>query len=157
MKRLLLLRHAEAEQLRAGGTDAQRSLTAHGRLQVRQLAQHLRRQGVRPDAILISPATRTRETAQILIEQLGLGEPQCESVLYAGAADALLATLHGVPDGIECQLVIGHNPALSVLAQHLAGGAPLELTTCGLCRIEFEAASWQELGPQIVLSASTAR
>jgi phosphohistidine phosphatase len=158
MKQLLLLRHAEAEPVRSGQTDAQRSLTAHGRMQALQVAQQLRQRGLLPDALLTSPSTRTLETAQILIEQLALpAAPQADTLLYGGSPDVLLARLRACPPEAGCLLLIGHNPALSALAQHLAGGAPLELATAGLCHFEIEAASWAQLDPQVVYRVSLIR
>ena len=67
---LLMLRHAEAEATRPGHRDLQRRLTEHGLAQA-AAAGHWLTEHYRVDAVLCSPAIRTRET----LAELGVGAP----------------------------------------------------------------------------------
>ncbi|HEX4052154.1 MAG TPA: histidine phosphatase family protein [Steroidobacteraceae bacterium] len=154
MKRLLLLRHGEAEPAGAAASDFERALTAHGRAQALQAARRLRRTRCVPDAILASPALRTRETATIVAARLEcLQALRYEPLAYPGSPELLLQLLSTLPDESEAALLVGHNPGLSALARRLAalasagrsGAEPPELSTGGLCRIELASGTWSAI------------
>ncbi|HTT05542.1 MAG TPA: histidine phosphatase family protein [Steroidobacteraceae bacterium] len=154
MKRLLLLRHGEAEPAGAAAGDFERPLTARGRAQALQAAHRLRQLHCTPDTILASPALRTRETATIVAARLEqLQALHYQSSAYPGSLEALLQLIDAVSDQSETLLLVGHNPGLSALARRLALSAsagpttaePPELTTGGLCRIELSGAAWSSI------------
>ena len=110
---LILWRHAEAEQ---GDPDLARALTPKGRRQAQKMARWIKGQLPGAVRILASPAVRTRETADAL-------ELPYEIVAHIdphASADDLLAA-SGWPDGHGVVILVGHNPAISVLASRLAG------------------------------------
>ena len=112
---LILWRHAEAED---GDDDLARALTPKGRHQAQQMAQWLKEQ--LPDAVRIvaSPAVRTRETANALAMPYTIDPriaPDCSPEQMLAAS--------GWPDGHGLVILVGHNPAISVLASRLAGAA----------------------------------
>jgi phosphohistidine phosphatase len=111
---LILWRHADAEE---GSPDRLRELTALGHRQAEHVADWL---NVRlPDGcrILVSPATRTQQTADKLerdydvVESIGPGADPHE-VLHAA---------HW-PHGHGAVLVVGHQPTLGRLAAQLLSG-----------------------------------
>lgn len=152
MKRLLLLRHGEAEPAGAAASDFERALTPHGRDQALQAAHRLRQVHCVPATILASPALRARETATIVAALLArLQELHYEASAYPGSPEALLQLLSEIPEQIESLLLVGHNPGLSTLARRFAAHAlagqdaaePYELSTGGLCRIGLS--SWSSI------------
>jgi phosphohistidine phosphatase len=150
MRRLLLLRHAEAVPARAELPDEQRPLTAHGRTEALDAAQCIADSGLRIEALLVSPALRTRETAIIVAAQLDVAAAMSvEPALYLGDAEALLSPLH------RCQseatvLMVGHNPGLSELARRFKGAhASLVLRTAGVCRVDLDSSSWSDVRAQV--------
>lgn len=112
---LILWRHAEAED---GIDDLARALTPKGRRQAQQMAQWLKAQ--LPDAvrIVVSPAVRTRETADALAMPYAI-DPQ---IAPDCSAEQMLAA-SGWPHGHGLVILVGHNPAISVVATRLAGAA----------------------------------
>jgi phosphohistidine phosphatase len=151
MKRLALLRHAEAEPARPNLSDAARCLTARGRLEARDSAQCIARAGLHIDALWVSPAERTRETALILIAELAFDvELQFDSDLYLGTPEILWQALRRCQDSLHTVLMIGHNPGLSEFArQFCRDKSPVDLRTAGLCSIEFNPqACWRSLSPE---------
>src|SRR5579862_976227 len=130
MKRLILLRHAEAQSQRPGLADIDRTLSDHGRTEALDAADCLLRAAVRIDALLASPALRAKETALIVAAQLDFNrELQFESVLYQGDAAALLQPLQRCGPSVETVLMVGHNPSLSVLARQMASDLPIATAT----------------------------
>jgi phosphohistidine phosphatase len=154
VKRILLLRHGEAEPAGAAASDFERPLTPHGRAQALQAVHRLRQARCIPQTILASPALRTRETATIVAARLErLQALRYEVCAYPGSPEVLLQLLSALPDEIEVPLLVGHNPGLSTLAGRLAALAstgrssaePPELSTGGLCRIELASVTWSAI------------
>ncbi|WP_332878219.1 SixA phosphatase family protein [Massilia sp. S19_KUP03_FR1] len=110
---LILWRHAEAED---GDDDMARALTPKGWRQAEQMAQWLKAQLPGAVRIVASPAVRTRETA----DALALPYEIDRRIAPDADADQLLAA-SGWPDSHGLVILIGHNPAMSVLASRLAG------------------------------------
>lgn len=117
---LILWRHAEAAE---GTPDLLRELTAKGSKQAAKVAvflhQHL------PDhlRILVSPATRTQQTASALTHHFTLAP-----ILAPGAsAEAVLHTARW-PDSGGAVLVVGHQPTLGEVAAQLLGCADAALS-----------------------------
>jgi phosphohistidine phosphatase len=62
VRTLILLRHAKAADPDDYATDIERPLTARGHRDATAAGEWLRAQDLAPDAVLCSPAVRTRET-----------------------------------------------------------------------------------------------
>lgn len=112
---LLLWRHAEAVD---GSPDHTRALTERGQRQAARMAAWLRANQPKRLRVLVSPTTRTRQTAQAFSDDF-------EIVPALGpdgsVADLLAAT--GWPDEDRPCLIVGHQPALGRLAALLLAGS----------------------------------
>lgn len=117
---LILWRHADAEPARAGLDDLERRLTHKGEDQAARVAKWLR--GALPDAtrIIVSPALRTRQTAQAL----ALNFEIVPSIAPDASADQLLRAADW-PHAPHAVLVVGHQPTLGEAAARLMAGTPL--------------------------------
>lgn len=105
---LILWRHAEAED---GFPDLARELTGKGRKQARQMADWLIDRLPQDTRILVSPAARTRQTAEFL----GLDFSILEELAPGAPAGQLLAVA-GWPAGPHNVLIVGHQPTLGEAA-----------------------------------------
>ena len=115
---LILWRHAEAELLREGQDDMQRSLTTKGKRQAKRMGEWLNQRLPESTRILVSPAVRTQQTAQALerrFKTVDLLAPECS------ADDLLKATRW--PNSSEPVLIVGHQPTLGIVAARLLAGA----------------------------------
>lgn len=119
---ILLWRHAEAED---GPDDMNRALTKKGREQARVMAEWIREHGPKELRVWVSPARRTRETA----EPFGAA-PLCVDMIGPGAtcADALEVIekdiSHAAPTRRTPLLLVGHQPTLGQVAACLMTGSP---------------------------------
>lgn len=115
---LILWRHAEAEDADGVLPDHKRRLTARGAKQAQQVARWLGPNLPRKLKILVSPAERTRQTAQALELAYEI-EPRLG---LAASAQEVLAVA-GWPEHNGAVLIVGHQPALGRVAALLLGGA----------------------------------
>lgn len=124
MHQLFLLRHAKAEPEASGTSDHDRALTAKGRRDAGKIAQAMRKAGLAPDVVLVSTATRTRQTLEELENGTVWDEwPNIDALpqLYMANPAQLLNTIRDLPETVRSALIIGHNPGLHELALRLAG------------------------------------
>lgn len=121
-RQALLVRHAHADWPGFPGTDFDRPLTPRGEADAAITGYSIRAAGHAPELILVSPARRTMQTAQIIAEHLGLPPTVLCPVdaLYNGEAGILggelrRAATHGLV------MLVAHNPGISQLARELSG------------------------------------
>lgn len=116
MRRLILLRHAEAERAASTGRDIDRSLSDAGRAEARSIGRQLAEAGLKPDLALVSDAQRTRQTWAEAARTLGGGEVEFSPGLYNAGPMQMRAAVEAVEDRAEVVLVVGHNPGVPQLA-----------------------------------------
>ncbi len=117
---LLLLRHAKADH--QSSPDFERPLSEYGQQQAQKIADWLDNTELIPDRILLSAATRTRQTLQPWLERHPDAKPSiCES-LYGATPGEILALIDEVPTS-KLVLVVAHNPGLEYLLRYLCGEA----------------------------------
>lgn len=122
MKHLLLLRHAKSSRDDASLADFERPLAARGREAAPRIGRELARRGWLPDAALVSPALRTRQTWDLVAAELPARPAAAfPATLYEAAGETLLAAIRQTPAEVEDLILVGHNPGMEDLADALAG------------------------------------
>lgn len=135
--KLYFLRHGIAAD--AHGDDAARPLTSDGKDRMRREAATLEAIGLEVDAILTSPLTRARQTAEIVADALDLQECVVqEPRLGPGFDHTRLAEILAGYREAEALLLVGHEPTLSMTIAHLiGGGAALDVKKGSLARVDL--------------------
>jgi len=105
---LILWRHADAED---GIPDEHRRLTAKGQKQAKKMATWLEAHLPAGWRVMVSPATRTCETAGALTADFVI-----DSALSTSATPQGLLKAAGWPDGRGTVVVVGHQPTLGAAA-----------------------------------------
>ena len=123
---LYIARHAWAEDLAADGTDFSRSLTKKGIKRFRKMARRLAEAGMQVDVIATSPLVRTRETAEILAEEL-LGKPVVVTVNALAPGSDWAALLEWTLEQDAARVAwVGHNPCVGrLVAMAIGDGSAL--------------------------------
>ena len=155
-RRLVILRHAKAETP-GDRPDFERRLTRKGQADAAAAGSWLAAEGLRPDVVICSPATRARQTWHGVAMALAEADPdgpapevQYEQVLYDGGRTEVFDLLRVVPDGTATVLVVGHNPMMSDVSLLLRpDGDPDDsgLKTAGMAVHEAEG-SWAQTEPR---------
>ena len=89
MRELILLRHAHAEPATTGQSDLDRPLSPQGLAEAEAVARWLKEQGLVPDRVLCSPARRTRETLEAVMDAIGYVEQRLEERIYEATPGTL--------------------------------------------------------------------
>ena len=79
-----------------------------------------------PDRIISSPAERTFQTCEFLLQgfQGEINVPVWDDRLYLADRDTLLEVIGEQDDSVEKLMIVGHNPGLDDLLLYLSDGAP---------------------------------
>ena len=108
------------------------------------VAQHLKKLDWQPQHILSSDATRTRETASLLLAEweVGVGVEFTDN-LYLAGPDDLKMEMHAVSEEIETLLVLGHNPGWEGIVYQLSSeSVTMKTGTAALLQANCE--SWSD-------------
>jgi phosphohistidine phosphatase len=163
---LWLLRHAKTvTDPPPGGADIDRVLAPRGRRDGTALGRLFAGQGEglgpaleavpRPKVALVSPAARTRETADLAFAAMA-EPPEClfHDGLYSADPDEVLAYVHELDDDADAAVVLGHNPTAHSLSRGLLApsdkkGLSLAVRTgfptCALGVYAFKAERWADV------------
>ena len=139
---LILVRHAKSDWS-APVDDQHRPLARRGRRQApatgRWLAQHL----PAPDLVLVSVAVRAQQTWELLASELPeLSElprdapVRSEDAVYTFSGETLSRVVADLPTHLDSVLLVGHNPALEDLLEHLTARR-LRLPTSALAVVDL--------------------
>ncbi len=119
MMRLILIRHAPAEERTSARRDYERRLTVQGRRRMHVAARALK--ALVPDVSFVaaSPMVRARQTAEIVARQYDAAEVLSLPALSPGSNPrAMLAWLkQQSPDATV--VAVGHEPGLGIMASWL--------------------------------------
>jgi len=147
------MRHADARWKDAGVSDLERPLNRRGISAAEAMARRLMELELVPDLLLVSPARRTQQTAEIVARELSLPARRLlrEEALYLASATDLMKVVQATGPRVAHLLIIGHNPGVSELVQLLVPqGGSAGLPAAALCSIAFEAPHWSGIGPGCV-------
>ncbi|NUR05402.1 MAG: histidine phosphatase family protein [Nocardioidaceae bacterium] len=131
---LVVLRHAKSDW--SGGEPGRlRPLAPRGRRQAPEAGRWLAAHLPDLDVALVSPATRTRQTWDLVAAELA-SPPETRVVanLYAASLDELLDVVAGVERGRT--VLVAHNPGVEELVEELTGLA-VEMKTSALAVVDL--------------------
>lgn len=145
MKKLILLRHAKS----AWGydvSDRERPLQEKGIHAIHAVADHWSELFSDADVLLTSPANRAFHTASIVAKvcDFDFNRVRVLPALYTFSGQELLRIIRQLDNSWEKVILIGHNPAFSVVAESLAKTAVPEIKTAGWVELTFSINQWEE-------------
>lgn len=143
-RNLLIMRHAKSDWT-ANLADFDRPLNRRGLKDAKKMGIWLKKQKFCPELVISSPAQRTRQTIEIVCRQLGKDNTDIvwDERIYEASLNDLLKVVSKHGKNAGCLLLVGHNPGLDHLVNHLskdpvphnAGGKLM--TTAAIAVLEF--------------------
>lgn len=148
--RLILMRHAKSDWGHEGWSDHDRPLNQRGRRDTPKMANWIAQNGFQPDLILCSSALRTRQTAELMLEQWA--DPPAVFVtkrLYLATSQQIFRVVQEdsvLPDEDSSKipltvLLLAHNPGLSEAAGWLTRQM-VAMPTAALAVMNRNATDW---------------
>ena len=151
MARVTLIRHGKAETSKFGVQDFDRPLISRGQNNASAVGAFLATHRMLPQLVLVSPSARTRATYDFIKPHWPNDiAVQFVDQLYEASANTLLKAIIDYGGDQSDIAVIGHNPSLVVLLNHMVGDAYAEqnlgyFPTCCIAEIGFEAPKIRDL------------
>ncbi len=145
MKTLLLMRHGKSSWKDNDLSDHERPLKKRGRKDAKRVAKEILKQDLMPDLILSSPATRTLETVETLVEHLDYqNRIVYVNELYMGEPQDFIDALQTLPEHEGTVMIVAHNPGLEAYLQIIDGEIE-SLPTAGLGYLVLALENWKDI------------
>lgn len=134
MKTVYLIRHAKSSWDNPELDDYKRPLNRRGKKNAQEMGRRLAHAGIKPDFIVSSPAKRARSTARRIAKQIGYSKNDIvyNRELYLSESDTYLDVVEGYLHQVQSIAIVGHNFAITDLAEHLTGTVFGNVVTCGI-------------------------
>ncbi len=145
MKTVYLVRHAQSPQAPPGTRDLDRPLGAQGLADAASMARRLIERGNSVQQVICSPAARTLATARLLAQAAPTVRITEDARIYHAGTAGLAAVIAGWADTVDSVMLVGHNPAISNLAEYLTGDGPGHFEPCTVACINLPIDRWSEV------------
>lgn len=145
-KKLFLVRHAKSSWDEAGLDDRQRPLNDRGKEEAPKMGKHLAGYKVKPELITSSPAVRALKTAEKIAKELGFKKSDVlvNEGIYTFDGGSLIDVIKELDNKYDTVMLVGHNPAITALANELSNADIDNIPTCGVVLIEFDERKWKD-------------
>jgi phosphohistidine phosphatase len=147
MKTIYLVRHAKSSWKYPVLDDFERPLNKRGRKSAPLMGKILEKLKVTPDLVISSPANRAAMTARIIAAKIKypLEKIQYSESIFEFSAKVLIHFIEQIDNAVDKAMVVGHNPALTDLANYFGSKPISNIPTCGVCCLDLDIASWAEI------------
>lgn len=147
MKRLILVRHGKSSWDNENLPDHKRPLKKRAYHDAEVVLNAFAHYYKAPAVLWTSYAVRAHDTAKMFKERLQVPDDKfyVKDDLYTFNQNELLSVIRSCDDEVNKLFVFGHNPAMTILVNHLGDKNIDNLPTTGLCVIDFEVDSWKDI------------
>lgn len=145
------MRHGDARWKDPGLADIERPLSRRGAAAAEAMGRRLLELELLPDLLVLSPARRALQTAEIVARELSLPARRVvrEDSLYLASAADILKVVQGTGPRVAHLMIVTHNPGITELVQRLAPAAQgVGMGTAAVCSMTFESTDWNQLDAQ---------
>jgi phosphohistidine phosphatase len=150
MKTIYFLRHAKSSWRDGELSDIDRPLNKRGLDNAPMMARHFRKLKVKPQLIISSPSKRTMTTAMMIAERIGYEEKniKIDMELYGANVAQISQLIYHLDENLKKVMLVGHNPAFTLIVDYYTGYPIDNMPTCGLVQINFDVNTWHEVVPK---------
>lgn len=148
MKTIIMVRHAKSSW-EYDLIDHKRPLKQRGINDANLIANKLAALNLDIDSVMISDATRTKLTADIILPKLKVQEDIVffSHKLYDFSGSDLLEVIKSCKRSIDTLMIFGHNHAITAFVNTFGDTYIDNVPTCGVVIIEFNINKWSALCP----------
>jgi len=147
MKTLYLVRHAKSSWKYPKLDDFERPLNKRGRKSAPLMGKILKKLKVAPDLIISSPANRAAMTARIIADKIKypLDKIVYSGTIYEFSTNAVMHFIEQLDNALDKVVFVGHNPAITDLANYFGGEPISNIPTCGVFCLDLDISSWGKI------------
>ena len=144
MKNLYLIRHAKSSW-KLPVDDLKRPLKKRGILDAILISDHIKKLVSKPDVLLTSDAERAHSTAIYFKKAFKINANSfiINKSLYDFQGNNVLRVINELNDSYNIVMIVGHNHALTSIANMLGDVIINNIPTCGFINIEFTTQKWE--------------
>ena len=144
MKNLYLVRHAKSSW-KLPVDDLKRPLKKRGILDAILISDHIKKLVSKPDFLLTSDAERAHSTAIYFKKAFKISANSfiINKSLYDFQGNNVLRVINELNDSYNIVMIVGHNHALTSIANMLGDVIINNIPTCGFINIEFTTQKWK--------------
>ncbi|MDD5400979.1 MAG: histidine phosphatase family protein [Sulfurimonas sp.] len=145
MKKLYIIRHAKSSWKDEALNDFDRPLNKRGKQNAPFMGKRLKENGIMPDIIVSSPALRAKTTAKMIAKEIKYAKDILfNQDIYESSQSTLHKILTKIDDKCGILFLVGHNPALNMLAEYYVDFSQ-NIPTSGVVEIEFDCDKWADI------------
>jgi phosphohistidine phosphatase len=147
MKTVFIVRHGKAVPANANIADTDRMLTDTGVARTCKIAEYMTEGKPVIDHIISSPAARAYDTALIIADKLGIPAKKVvtNEKLFTGDDSDVLDLIGELDDSMNSVMIVGHNPFITMVANHFASPKLDSLPTTGVVSVHLDTEKWADL------------
>jgi phosphohistidine phosphatase len=148
VRRLTLMRHANAQWKDPQIADFDRPLNRRGNSEAEAMSRRLMELKLIPTILLASTALRAQQTADIVARELGVTarNRRTDESLYLAAPADILRVVQTTGPRIPHLMIVGHNPGITEVANLFAPAQSIEdLATAAVCTLTFDSRTWEDV------------
>jgi len=145
MFELMLMRHAKSDW-HSHMSDIDRPLNERGEQDAVRMGEYLSEHELLPDRMIISSARRTKQTAELLLQNISLPDSNIiiDRQLYLADTGTMSEIIELYASDAERLMILAHNPGMDYMVSYLASSPPLLsdsdklMTTCALAHLQLD-------------------
>ena len=146
-KTLLLVRHAKSSWDNFTLSDFERPLNERGKTDAPKMGKRLRKNGVKIDAFISSPAKRAKKTAEYFVREFNSDANNIilVSALYDASTNNFSETIKEIDDKYKSAAIFSHNPGITHFVNQLIDNANIDnMPTCGVFAVKADVEKWKD-------------
>jgi phosphohistidine phosphatase len=146
MKTVYLVRHAKSSWEHPDLRDIERPLNERGLRDAPFMAKLLKSKGVKPDALISSPAVRALTTATIFKNEFELDGKDLliRDDLYEVHPQQVTKLISLLPEDFNTVMLFGHNPCFTMVANRFTKNYIANIPTCGIVQMDADVQHWMD-------------
>lgn len=145
MKTLLIIRHAKSGWDDVSLSDFDRTLTERGKSDAVMMAKRIKKNSIKIDAFISSPARRAKKTAAIFMKEFNESEKKLSLIasLYEASVKDFYDAIETLNDKDDNVALFSHNPGITEFVNSLDCSPVYNMPTCAVFALKIKAKQWK--------------
>lgn len=144
MKTLFIIRHAKSGWDDASVPDIDRTLTDRGKSDAAMMARRIKKNSIKIDAFVSSPAKRAKKTAEIFMKEINGNEKKLLIIpsLYEASVKDFYDAVENLNDKNDIVALFAHNPGITDFVNSLDSSRVYNMPTCAVFALKIKTKDW---------------